>query len=69
MKNVEKLHFEKKNLNLPQHLDRKRRFSGALIILWGVSQGHPGQVLIWIFDILKRKVHYLSNMYLKNSSR
>ena len=56
MKNIEKLNFEKKNLNLPQQLDRKCKFSGVWIGRWGVSPSHPGQLLSLIFDILKKKI-------------
>ena len=40
-----------------------------MIQVWGVSPGHPGQLFISIFDILKRKVENLSNIHLKNCAQ
>ena len=69
IKNAEKLNFEKKILNLPQQLDTKRKFSGVWITLWGVSPGHPGQLLLLIFDILKRKIQNLPVLPLKTCAQ
>ena len=44
----------------------KTRFFWGMISLWGVGPGHPGQVFTLIFDILKRKIHSLLALPLKN---
>jgi len=61
--------LKKKILNLPQQLDAKRGFSGAWIALWGVSPGHPGQLLSLIFGILKRKIQNLPVLPLKTCAQ
>ena len=61
--------LKKKFLNLPQQLDKKPKFSGVWIGCWGVSPGHPGQLLSLIFDILKRKIQNLPVLPLKTCAQ
>ena len=44
-------------------------FPGVWITPWGVSPGHPGELLLLIFDILKRKIQNLQALPLKTSVR
>ena len=68
IKNFEKLKFEN-FLNLSQHWIQNSDFRGVWITPWGVSPGHPGELLLLIFDILKRKIQNLHVLPLKTCAQ